>query len=148
MGSLFKNIALVVLASLVAVPALAEWVEVTGSASIKDVSYAEAREAARQDAMRQAMLKFGVRLTSHQSMKNGVLVSDELQADSQVRIRREEIREETIDEDRISIVYAADLERVPECPGSDAGKSPVDAPSRVQGVGALPDKLDRRHLGI
>ena len=122
MGNIVRFIWLVALAVVVSAPAFSEWVEVTGSASIKDVSYAEAREAARQDALRQAMLKFGVRLTSHQSMKNGVLVSDELSTDSQVSIRREEIREETIDEERISIVYAADLERVPECPGSDAGK--------------------------
>jgi hypothetical protein len=99
-----------------------EWIEVTGSASTKDVSYAEAREAARLDALRQAMLEFGVRLSSHQSLKNGVLVSDELNADSQVSVRREQILEENVNEETISIRYAADLERVPECPGSDAGK--------------------------
>lgn len=100
----------------------AEWIEATGTASMKNVSYAEAREAAREDALRQALLKFGVRLSSHQSMRNGVLVADELNADSLVSVRREKIREESIDEDTISIHYAADLERIPECPGSDAGK--------------------------
>lgn len=122
MKSLFRFISVVVLSYLFSSYVSAEWVEVTGTASMKNASYAEAREAARQDALRQAMLKFGVRLSSHQSMKNGVLVSDELSVDSQVSVRREKIQEETIEDDIISIRYAADLERIPECPGSDAGK--------------------------
>lgn len=121
MKASFRLIPVLIFSCLCSFSAVAEWIEATGSASLENASYEEAREAARQDALKQAMSKFGVRFSSHQSLKNGVLVSDALNIDRQVSVRRERIREENSDEDTISIRYAVDLEHIQECPNSDAG---------------------------
>jgi hypothetical protein len=101
---------------------MAEWVEVTGFAPLENATYAEAREAAREDALQQALVASGVRLTSHQYMENGELKRDELSMDSEASIRRQQIREEYVEDDVLHVKLAVDIERLSMCPNSSAAK--------------------------
>lgn len=118
--SLFLS-AVSLLSLLFATLSHAEWIESTGSASLKNVTYADAREAARQDALRNAMLQAGVRMQSHQTLTSGVLTRDDLDISSQVVVKREHVRDEQQEADILTLTLAVDLQRVEECPDSDAG---------------------------
>jgi hypothetical protein len=100
----------------------ADWVEVTGSASVDEQTYDEAREQVQQEALRQALLSQGIKLESHQYIKNGKLLRDELKVDSDAHIRRIELRNEELDGDSLTLTLGVDIDRLHLCPDSQAAK--------------------------
>jgi len=108
--------------SLLFVPVCAaQWVAVSEMVSMKDLSYVEARELARQQALQKAIAEFKS-VHRHQSLTNGVLrVEDELTED-QVKIVGEVIEREQISGSTLLIDYRVNLEVNSECSVSDAGQ--------------------------
>ena len=99
----------------------AQWFESTGEASLSDVSYVEAREAARQDALAKAMRAF-IERKEHNSLVNGRIEASSDSLASRIRVREERIKHEHVAGDYLSIQYAVDLDASSECLNSDAGR--------------------------
>lgn len=98
----------------------AQWLQVTGSAVIKEGQYEQARAAAQADALRKASLEFGGQIKSSQRMRQGELVEDLVRFDTQAKVRRAEVQEEYVANGELYLVMNVDLERVQSCPQSQA----------------------------
>lgn len=101
-------------------PLQAQWLQVTGSAVIKDGQYEQARAAAQADALRKASMEFGGQIKSSQRMRQGELVEDLVRFDAQAKVRRAEVQEEYVADGALYLVMNVDLERVQSCPNSQA----------------------------
>ncbi len=77
---------------------LAQWFESTGHAVVKNGDTSQAKSAAIKDAITQALVFSGARVTSVQTLVDGVLTQDQLKISSHGEIQKIEL----ISEDRHS----------------------------------------------
>lgn len=101
---------------LLASEVVADWIQVTGSAPYMESNYTQSREMAREDAFKQAAMRFGSRVSSEQRMENGVITSDQVSISSDTRILRSRIQNEYIWKGQLKLVMDVELEEQPECP--------------------------------
>lgn len=84
---------------------IAQWYESTGHASIKNGDISGAKSAAIKDAITQALVFSGARVSSMQTLVDGVLTQDQLKINSHGEIQKIEM----ISEDRTSDQFAITL---------------------------------------
>src|SRR5690606_9275462 len=103
--------------SVLSLPALAEWVTVTGQAQIQAGQYDEARRAAQEDALRQLSLSANAKVSSESSLEQGVLTLDRVSVRSDVRVRSLQVIDEQVRGDLMKLTVAADVITVdaPSC---------------------------------
>lgn len=102
---------------------LAQWFESTGHAAIKDGDTSQAKSAAMKDAITQALVFSGARVSSLQTLVDGVLTQDQLKISSHGEIQKIEL----ISEDRHNDTYAITLRldifpEAEECPANKYAK--------------------------
>ncbi|WP_062569691.1 flagellar assembly protein FlgT [Pseudoalteromonas arabiensis] len=102
---------------------LAQWFESTGHAAIKDGDTSQAKSAAMKDAITQALVFSGARVSSVQTLVDGVLTQDQLKISSHGEIQKIEL----ISEDRHNDTYAITLRldifpEAEECPANKYAK--------------------------
>ncbi len=102
---------------------LAQWFESTGHAAIKDGDTSQAKSAAMKDAITQALVFSGARVSSVQTLVDGVLTQDQLKISSHGEIQKIEL----ISEDRHNDTYAITLRlyifpQDEECPANKYAK--------------------------
>ena len=102
---------------------LAQWFESTGHAVIKDGDTSQAKSAAMKDAITQALVFSGARVSSVQTLVDGVLTQDQLKISSHGEIQKIEL----ISEDRHNDTYAITLRldifpEAEECPANKYAK--------------------------
>ncbi len=102
---------------------LAQWFESTGHAAIKDGDTSQAKSAAMKDAITQALVFSGARVSSVQTLVDGVLTQDQLKISSHGEIQKIEL----ISEDRHNDTYAITLRldifpQAEECPANKYAK--------------------------
>lgn len=114
-------IALIIL-ELVSFTASAEWVQVTGKASLKHGRYELAREQAMKDALRQAVYQYGVNVSSQQSMENGQLKEDTLNLTSRAQVNQSVIHSETEENGYLLLTLNVDVSHPPLCEASQASR--------------------------
>jgi len=98
----------------------AEWIQATGQAVIHNGKIAQAREAARKDALQEAAMKYGSTVESQQQVVNGKLVKDSLHVRSRAKVRHVEILDEKQKDGLLKIVINAELVDVNRCSASQA----------------------------
>ena len=72
----------------------AEWIQVTGKASLSHGRYDLAREQAMKDALRQAVYQYGMNVDSQQTLENGQLKKDTLNLASRAQVKQSVIHAE------------------------------------------------------
>ena len=102
---------------------LAQWFESTGHAVVKNGDTSQAKSAAIKDAITQALVFSGARVTSVQTLVDGVLTQDQLKISSHGEIQKIEL----ISEDRHNDTYAITLRldifpQAEECPANQYTK--------------------------
>ncbi|MCH2087987.1 MAG: flagellar assembly protein FlgT [Pseudoalteromonas sp.] len=102
---------------------LAQWFESTGHAVIKNGDTSQAKSAAIKDAITQALVFSGARVSSVQTLVDGVLTQDQLKISSHGEIQKIEL----ISEDRHNDTYAITLRldifaQAEECPANQYTK--------------------------
>src|SRR5690554_91754 len=105
------------LLSVLSMPAMAEWVTVTGRAQIQAGQYDEARRAAQEDALRQLSLSTNARVSSESNLEQGVLSLDRVTVRSDVRVRSLQVLDEQVEGNWMKLTVAADVitEAAPSC---------------------------------
>ena len=104
------------------IPAMADWVQVTGSAYVEQGLYDQARAQARDDALQKAVMKYGSQIHSKQEMNSGRLTTDYLKVESNAKVRRSEVHEEYFADGHIHVVMNVLMEEAQSCPGSQASQ--------------------------
>ncbi len=102
--------------------ASSEWIQVSGQAEFDGQRYDLARERARQDAIKQALMRAGRSLRRDQSAKQGVRDQEALSISSEVRIRNSILEDEYVRKGVLTLVMNFDVEQVASCPDSQAKK--------------------------
>lgn len=110
------------IAFLLSVPVHAEWVQVTGSAHVKQGLYEQARLQAREDALQKAVMRFGANIHSQQEMQYGELTKDELSIEGHARVRRSEIQEEYLANGNLHVVLNVLMDQIQACTGSQSSQ--------------------------
>jgi hypothetical protein len=105
-----------------AMPAAAEWVQVTGSAYVDQGLYDDARVRARDDALAKAVMKFGAHVSSEQEMRRGKLVKDYVNVSANAKVRRSEVQEEYVSDGSMHVVMNVEMEQVQQCPDSQSSQ--------------------------
>jgi len=118
----FQLLICVLFASLFSTAASAEWIQVTGQADFDGQRYDLARDRARKDAIKQALIQAGARVKSDQSVKNGMLNKDYFSVSSEARIRKSVLEDEYVKKGILSLVMNFDVEKIASCPDSQAKK--------------------------
>ena len=98
----------------------AEWVQVTGTSTVADGLYEQARVAAKDDALRRAVLQFGAQVNSQQRMENGVLKQDSVRLSSQARVNRSKVLDEYVSQGLLHLMMNVDVDYLAQCPDSQA----------------------------
>lgn len=105
--------------ALLSLPSAAQWYESTGHASIKNGDLSRAKSAAIKDAITQALVFSGARVTSVQTLVDGVLTQDQLKINSHGEIQKIEMISEERHNDTFAITLRLDIFSQPEqCPAS------------------------------
>ncbi|KZY88382.1 hypothetical protein A3743_11830 [Oleiphilus sp. HI0072] len=104
------------------VSANAEWIQVTGQADFDGQRYDLARDRARQDALKQALLQAGARVKSDQRVSNGKISKDYFSVSGEARIRKSVLQDEFVKKGILNLVMNFDVEEVASCPDSQAKK--------------------------
>lgn len=101
----------------------AEWFESTGHATIKNNDEAQAKSAAIKDAITQALLFSGARVTSLQTLVDGVLTQDQLKISSHGEIQKIELISEDRHSDKFAITLRLDIfTQAQHCPSNSLNK--------------------------
>lgn len=109
---------------LLTTPSFAKWYNVSGTAPIID-STAQARDAAVNDAIRNAMLEAGAQVSIEQNFKDGVLTGNSMSVKSSIPVRKVMITSEQKTAGRVSVtakVLLADV-HIETCAASKIKKS-------------------------
>ena len=121
--SLFKVcLSFVVFCLLVSfsISATAEWIQVTGKASLSHGRYDVAREQAMKDALRQAAYQYGMNVDSQQTIENGQLKEDTLNLSSRAQVKQSVIHSETEEDGYLLLTLNVDMVNQPLCEASQA----------------------------
>jgi len=118
--ALFRIISLTFMLAMQPTLLWAEWVQVTGRAPVETGLYEQARQHAREDAMQQAIMTFGTKVSSKQRMENGVLTQDQVSLSSQARVNRSVVQDEYIWKGMLHLLMNVEVDAVPVCPNSQA----------------------------
>ena len=106
----------------------AVWFEATGQAVIHNNNKQLARQAATQEAIKQALLFSGASIRSVQSMAHGLLQDDRLEVRASGEVSSIELVDEIYSDDYVSITIRADIfPQDAQCHASDYKKSLVSA---------------------
>ena len=113
-----------VIVLLVSVPlsVSAEWIQVTGKASLKHGRYDLAREQATKDALRQAVYQHGVNVNSQQTFENGRLEEDSLSLSSRAQVNQSVIHSESEENGYLLLTLNVDVVNQPLCEDSQASQ--------------------------
>lgn len=98
----------------------AEWIQVTGKASLSHGRYDLAREQAMQDALRQAVYQYGVNVDSQQLIENGQLKEDTLNLSSRAQVNKSVIHSEAEEDGYLLLTLNVDVSNPPLCGDSQA----------------------------
>jgi hypothetical protein len=93
----------------------AEWVKVTGKASLEHGRYDLAREQAMKDALRQAVYQYGVDVESFQSVQNGIVEEDTLNLTSRAQVHQSVIHSEKEENGFLLLTLNVDISSRPLC---------------------------------
>ena len=88
---------------------IAQWYESTGHASIKNGDISGAKSAAIKDAITQALVFSGARVSSMQTLVDGVLTQDQLKINSHGEIQKIEMISEDRKADQFAITLRLDI---------------------------------------
>ena len=88
---------------------VAQWYESTGHASIKNNDISAAKSAAIKDAITQALVFSGARVSSMQTLVDGVLTQDQLKINSHGEIQKIEMISEDRKADQFAITLRLDI---------------------------------------
>ncbi|PAV26587.1 flagellar assembly T-like protein [Tamilnaduibacter salinus] len=105
---------------MIAWPASAQWVRGTGEAAIENGNVAEAREKAREAALRDAALKREATISSQDTMKDGRLTESRLTVSAQARARHVQVIREEREGGVLRLTIEADLTGQGQCEANDA----------------------------
>jgi ADP-ribose pyrophosphatase YjhB (NUDIX family) len=100
----------------------AEWIQVTGKASLNHGRYDLAREQAMKDALRQAVYQYGVNIDSQQMLENGRLKKDSLNLSSRAQVNQSVIHSESEEDGYLFLTLNVDMKNQPLCGGSQASQ--------------------------
>ena len=115
--------AISILALCVSTGVNAQWFESTGHASIKNGDIAKAKSAAIKDAITQALVFSGARVSSMQTLVDGVLTQDQLKINSHGEIQKIEMISEDKHGDQFAITLRLDIfPEQEQCPASSFNK--------------------------
>lgn len=90
----------------------AEWVQVTGQATVVDGQFELARKQAREDALHQAAIRLGATIEGRQEMSNGALIKDDVTVTTQAKANRVVVVDESVDGNILSMVINADMVKI------------------------------------
>jgi len=101
----------------------AQWYESTGHAVIQNSDIPSAKAAAIKDAITQALVFSGARVSSVQTLVDGVLTQDQLKISSQGEIQKIELVSENRSSDEFAITLRLDIfAQTEQCPQSNFNK--------------------------
>ena len=101
----------------------AQWFESTGHAVIQNSDIPSAKAAAIKDAITQALVFSGARVSSVQTLVDGVLTQDQLKISSQGEIQKIELVSENRSSDEFAITLRLDIfAQTEQCPQSNFNK--------------------------
>ena len=101
----------------------AQWYESTGHAVIQNSDIPSAKAAAIRDAITQALVFSGARVSSVQTLVDGVLTQDQLKISSQGEIQKIELVSENRSNDEFAITLRLDIfAQTEQCPQSNFNK--------------------------
>ncbi|ODS15720.1 flagellar assembly protein T N-terminal domain-containing protein [Pseudoalteromonas tetraodonis] len=101
----------------------AQWYESTGHAVIQNSDIPGAKAAAIKDAITQALVFSGARVSSVQTLVDGVLTQDQLKISSQGEIQKIELVSENRSNDEFAITLRLDIfAQTEQCPQSNFNK--------------------------
>lgn len=101
----------------------AQWYESTGHAVIQNSDIPSAKAAAIKDAITQALVFSGARVSSVQTLVDGVLTQDQLKISSQGEIQKIELVSENRSSDEFAITLRLDIfAQIEQCPQSNFNK--------------------------
>ena len=101
----------------------AQWYESTGHAVIQNSDIPGAKAAAIKDAITQALVFSGARVSSVQTLVDGVLTQDQLKISSQGEIQKIELVSENRSSDEFAITLRLDIfAQTEQCPQSNFNK--------------------------
>ncbi|CAD2225399.1 conserved exported hypothetical protein [Pseudoalteromonas sp. 3J6] len=101
----------------------AQWYESTGHAVIQNSDIPSAKAAAIKDAITQALVFSGARVSSVQTLVDGVLTQDQLKISSQGEIQKIELVSENRSNDEFAITLRLDIfAQTEQCPQSNFNK--------------------------
>ncbi len=106
---LAQVICVIGLIGLCAGPVQAEWMRVTGQAVVYGGDTAAARKAAQEDALRQASQQFGARVSSRDTVEEGLLTESRIQVQSDAYVSRILPVSEEIFDDSLSMTLDVDI---------------------------------------
>lgn len=98
----------------------AEWVQVTGKASLSHGRYDLAREQAMEDALRQAIYQYGMDVDSHQKIENGRVKQDSLNISSRAQVKQSVVHSETEEDGYLLLTLNVNIAEQPLCESSKA----------------------------
>lgn len=100
----------------------AEWIQVTGRATVVDGQYELARQQARDDALQQAAMRLGASIEGRQEMSNGALTKDDVTVTTHAKAKSIVIVDESVDGNVLSMVVNADMVKIETqlCPADKA----------------------------
>lgn len=98
----------------------AEWIQVTGKASLSHGRYDLAREQATKDALRQAIYQYGMRVDSHQTIQNGQVKEDTLNLSSRAQVKQSVVHSETEEDGYLLLTLNVDIAEQALCEASQA----------------------------
>jgi hypothetical protein len=101
----------------------AQWYESTGHAQVQNGDVAAAKSAAIKDAITQALVFSGARVSSVQTLVDGVLMQDQLKISSHGEIQKIELINENRHSDQFAITLRLDIfAQTEQCPQSGFNK--------------------------
>jgi hypothetical protein len=101
----------------------AQWYESTGHAQIKSGDTSAAKSAAIKDAITQALVFSGARVSSVQTLVDGVLMQDQLKISSHGEIQKIELISENQYDDKFAITLRLDIfAQAEQCPQNSFNK--------------------------
>nr|WP_241264216.1 flagellar assembly protein T N-terminal domain-containing protein [Bowmanella dokdonensis] len=102
----------------------ATWFEASGQAVVVNGDQQQARQMATQEAIKQALLFAGARVSSVQRLANGLLQDDRLEIRASGEVDRVELLHETYQDDIVTVSIRADIfPQGSQCPASSYQKT-------------------------
>ena len=100
----------------------AEWIQVTGKASLSHGRYDLAREQAMKDGLRQAVYQYGMRIDSQQTIENGHLKEDSLNLSSRAHVKQSVIYSEAEENGYLLLTLNVEMAKRALCDASQASQ--------------------------